>query len=48
MSNDKSIITNLVNKVSYKLQKASYDPEADEYAQKKEEKARPQHFSGCP
>ena len=38
MSNDKSIITNLVNKVSYKLQKASYDPEADAYAEKKEEK----------
>jgi len=38
MSNDKSIITNLVNKVSYKLQQATYDPAADEYAQKKEEK----------
>jgi hypothetical protein len=36
---DKSFFTNLKNKITYKLQSIAYDPKADEYAQKKEEKS---------
>jgi hypothetical protein len=36
---DKSFFTNLKNKITYKLQSVAYDPKADEYAQKKEEKS---------
>lgn len=37
-NSNNSLITNLVNKISYKIQEAAYDPKADEYAQKKAER----------
>lgn len=35
--NKNSFLTNLTNKISYKLQEAVYDPKANEYAEKKQE-----------
>jgi uncharacterized membrane protein len=37
-NSNNSLLTNLVNKVSYKIQEAAYDPKADEFAQKKAER----------
>ena len=34
---DNSLLTNLTNKVTYKLQQVAYDPKANEYAKKQEE-----------